>query len=133
MLNSSGRHPHCICDCPLRRIAVCDDHDAAQSEQVGAAIRLGIESLAKVPRGGADEETADLSAGRAVDLVAERVEQRADRALHQLERDVAGEAVRDDDLSGALEQRAALDVALEIRLVLHEELVRLEHELASLL
>ena len=41
--------------------------------------------------------------------VAQRVEQILDRALEQLQRDVAGEAVGDDDVRGAAQQLAALE------------------------
>ena len=42
-----------------------------------------------------------MPVGRRRDLVAQRVEQLADRPLEQLERDVAGEAVGDDHIGGA--------------------------------
>ena len=46
-----------------------------------------------------------MPAGRRLDLVAQRAEHAADRALERLQRDVAGEAVADDDVGLALEQR----------------------------
>ena len=51
-------------------------------------------------RGGPDQQAADLAARRGVDLVADPFEQRRDRAFEELEADVPGEAVADDDVAG---------------------------------
>src|SRR5205085_1805602 len=56
-----------------------------------------------------------------------------DRPLEELEADVSGEAVADDDVRRALEQLAALDIPAEAELARREERVRLERELVSLL
>src|SRR5687768_13390561 len=133
MLHSAGCQPDRVRDRPRRGIAVGDDRDSAQAEQVGAAVGVRIEPLAQVARSRADEETADLAARRSIDLVAQRVEQRLDGALHQLEGDVAREAVGDDNLAGAFEERPALDVAPEVEAASLEELMGLEDELAPLL
>ena len=110
------------------------DHDEpAQAEEVGAAVRVGIETRAQPPRSGADEEPAEGSGRAGRDLLAQRVEQGANRPLDRLERDVAGEAVGDEDVGGALEDVAALGVAAEVELGGGEQLVRLERELVPLL
>ena len=80
------------------------DHDeAAKAEEVAAAVRVRIEPCAKPSRGGADEQAAELASRRAADLRPQRLEDAADRALERLERDVAGEAVADDDVGVPLE------------------------------
>ncbi len=54
-----------------------------------------------------------MPVARGADLLAQQVEELLDPALEQLERDVAGEAVGDDDVGGAAEQVAGLGVPLE--------------------
>ena len=98
-----------------------DHGEAAEAEQIGTAVRLGIEPLAEPPRRGADEQAADPPPPGGDDLLTQLLEHGLDRALHQLEDDVAGEAVADDDVRGALEQPAALDVAGEVEVALGEE------------
>src|SRR6185312_2358173 len=73
------------------RVAVGDHGEAAQAEQVRAAVRLGIERRAEAPRRRADQKPTELPAPAGRDLVAERVEHGPDRPLEQLQRDVAGE------------------------------------------
>ena len=58
---------------------------------------------------------------------------RLDRPLERLQRDVAREAVADDDVGLAVEQVAALGVAGEVEIARGEQLVRLERELVPLL
>ena len=81
---------------------------------------------------------ADAPARRRQRDVADRVERRLRDALDQLQRDVAGEAVGDDDVGDALGEPAALDVADETQRVAavalrREPRVRVEHELAAAL
>ena len=64
---------------------------------------------------------------------AERVEQALHGSLERLQRDVAGEAVRDDDVRVTLEQRPPLGVPAEAEIRGAEELVRLERQLVALL
>src|SRR5206468_9901136 len=108
-------------------------HEPAQAEEVGAAVRVGIEALAETPGGRTDEHPAEGARSAGGDLLAQRVEQGADRPLDRLERDVAGEAVGDEDVRGALEDVAPLGVAAEVEIGGGEQLVRLERELVSLL
>ena len=88
-----------------------DHGEAAQPEQVRAAVGVGVEPGAETPRGRPDERAAELAGGGRGDLLAERVEQLLDRPLEQLQRDVAGEAVGDDDVGRAAQEVAALGVA----------------------
>src|SRR5205823_77162 len=83
------------------RVAVRDDGQAAEAEQVRAAVRVGVEALPQPSGSGTDEEPADGAARIGGDLLAECVEQRGDRPLEELERDVPGEAVGDDDVGRA--------------------------------
>src|SRR5205085_5719130 len=129
----AGREADRVRDRTPRRGAVGDDDEAAEAEQIGAAVGVGIEPPAEPIRRRPDQETAELAARRGRDLLAERVEERLDRPLEELQADVAGEAVGDDDVGGAGEELAALDVALEAQVALGEEPVRLERELVPLL
>src|SRR5262249_54385641 len=98
VLGADRREPDRIRDGDPRARAVRDDDEAAKAEQIGAAVGLGIESLAQATRSRADEDAADLPAQRGPDLRAEGVEDALDRSLEGLQRDVAGEAVRHDDV-----------------------------------
>ena len=53
-----------------------DDDEAAQAEQVGAAVRVRVEPRAQPPRGRPDQEPAELPARRVGDLLAEGLERR---------------------------------------------------------
>src|SRR3954465_7431983 len=72
--------------------AVGDHDEPAQSEQVGAAVGLGVEPRPEAARGRPDQRPAELPGHRRADLGPERVEELDDRPLEQLQRDVAGEA-----------------------------------------
>src|SRR5439155_25597181 len=110
-----------------------DHGEPAQAEQVGAAIRVRIEARAQTAGGRADQEPPELAPRGRRNLGAQRVEDVLDRPLEQLQRDVAGEAVGDDDVRRAAQQLAALDVALEVELARAEQRVRLERKRVSLL
>src|SRR5262245_13726117 len=84
-------------------------------------------------RRGPDQEPSDLAARRRADLVADAFEDRRDRAFEELEADVSGEAVADDDVAGPAQDVPALDVAAEVEVALREQRVRLERELVALL
>ena len=91
-----------------------DHGEPAQAEQVGAAVGVGVEAATHPAGGGADQQAADLSAAAGRDLFSQRFEDDCDRALEQLQDDVAGEAVADDDVGGTEQQVAALGVAAEV-------------------
>ena len=93
-----------------------DNRKAAQPEQVGAAVRVWIEPVAQAARRGADQQPTQGSALTGFDLLAESGEDAPNRPLERLQDDVAGEAVANDDISGALEQVAALRVPLEVEI-----------------
>src|SRR5581483_6916433 len=113
---------------------VGDHGEAAEAEQVGAAVGVGVEPRAEAARGRPDQEAAELAPGRRGDLLAERVEELPDRALEELQREVAGEAAGDDDVGGAAEEVAPLGVAAEVDAGrLAEERVRPDRELVALL
>src|SRR4051812_24428926 len=116
VLDAAGRETGRIRDRGRRRIAVCDDDEALETEEIGAAVRVRIEPRAQPPRRRADEQAAELPAGCRLDLAAESAEHRADRPLERLERDVPGEAVGDEDVGGAFEDVAAFGVALEVEI-----------------
>ena len=93
---------------------MADDRDRAQPEQDRAAGRVGVEFLAQP----AERRFQQQPAGRGHRVLAgdvgDRPGQFLRRALHHLQRDVAGEAVGDDDVDLRRRQVAALDVAGEV-------------------
>ncbi len=89
-----------------------DHGEAAQTEQVRAAVGVRIEAGAQPAGRRPDQQAAELASGRRGDLLAEGVEQLGDRALQELQRQVAGESVGDDDVGRPPQQVAALGVAL---------------------
>src|SRR4051812_256289 len=114
VLDAAGRETDGVLDRARRGIAVGDHREAAQAEQVGAAIGVRIEAMPEVPGSRADQETADLAASTRGYLGAQAVENRANRPFQGLEDDVAGEAVGDDHVGGAAQDVAPLAVALEV-------------------
>ena len=84
-------------------------------EQIGARDRLGVEprrAARRAGRGSAVRPPSTACPERIAD--ADRLDQRPGGALHQLDRDVAGEAVRDDDVSLACGEATTLDVPDEL-------------------
>src|SRR5262245_8496471 len=133
MLDASSGQADCVRDRRRRRAAVRDHGLSAQAEEVRAAVGVRVEPLAQTARRGPDQEAADLAASRGADLVADALEDRRDRALEELEADVAGEPVANDDVAGLAQDVPALDVAAEVEVALGEQRVRLERELVALL
>src|SRR5207247_6970137 len=82
-------------------------------------------------RCGPDEQADALDARGGADLVADALEDRRDRAFEELEADVAGEPVADDDVAGSAEDVPALHIAAGVELALREQGVRLERELVA--
>src|SRR6266545_4609010 len=132
MLDSPGGEPNGIRDRLARRVAVSDDGQAPQAQQVRPAVRVGVEALAEVTGGRPDQKPAHLPARRGADLVAHSLEERLDRPLEQLQADVAGEAVAHDDVGSGSQEVAALDVAGEAKIARRQQGMRLEGELVSL-
>src|SRR2546430_17205768 len=106
-----------------------DDDEAAQPEEVRAAVSLRVEAVAKPSRSRPDQQAAELAERGGRDLSAEPLQQDRDRPFERLQADVAREAVGDDDVSRLDEQLAALAVAGEVQLALHEQAVCFEREL----
>src|SRR3954451_2881660 len=116
-----------------RAVSMGDHGQAAEPEEIGAAVGLGIETLAQFLGCRPDQQPTGLPARGRGDLCAEGLEEGLDRPLHELQRHVSGEAVADDDVSGMREELPALDVSDEIQGALFEERVGLAHEAVSLL
>ena len=70
-----------------------DHRQTPEPEEVRAPVGVRIEPAPQTPRGGPDEQPAELPARRGGDLLAERVEELLDRPLEQLQGDVPGEPV----------------------------------------
>src|ERR671936_320760 len=77
--NASSGKPDRVRDRPRRRIAVGDDDEALEADQVGAAEGVGVEPGPQGARGRPDEQRAEPPPRRAADLLAQRLEDDADR------------------------------------------------------
>ena len=75
--------------------------DPAQPEQVRPARALGVDLVAQLHAARGAAAARRPWPGRRHGLVADRAHEHRRDALHQLQRDVAGEAVGDDDVGGA--------------------------------
>src|SRR5262249_37663255 len=113
--------------------AVRDHCEAAEAEQVRAAVGVGAEPAAEAARGGPDQQPPDPPAGRRGDLLPQRVAQVSDRPPEQLPRAVPWEAGRDDAARAAAQEVTALGVAGEVQVARRKEPVRFERELVALL
>src|SRR5207253_3343412 len=98
VLDAPSAQPDRVRDGAPRRVPVRDHDESAQAEEVCAAVRLRVEPLAQAARRRPDEQAAELARRGGRDLLAEGVEQVLDRPFEQLQGDVAGEAVGDDDV-----------------------------------
>ena len=82
---------------PLRVKRPCGTTpEPPQSEQIGAAVCLRVDLLAKPAQGAPQQAPPSFARERGHRGVPDRPEHRLRDALHQLERDVSGEAVGDD-------------------------------------
>src|SRR5438046_2478803 len=70
VLDSAGSEPDGIRDRGAEGVAVRDHHGAAQPEQRGTAVCVGVEPLPETARGGPDQEPAELAARGRDDLLA---------------------------------------------------------------
>ena len=120
MLDTSWSAPRAardrVADRPPRRVAVGDDDDPAQADQVGAAVGVRVEarSAGRAPRAGSAVRPA-CRARVAVTSVRSASRSSLIVPSSSLRHDVAGEAVGDDDVRRAGEQLAALGVAARSR------------------
>jgi len=96
---------------------VRDDAETTQPEQVGATLQLRVDLRAKAAERGPQQQAPSLARGEDSAASADGAEDRLGHALHQLQRDVAGEPVGDDDVSGTAGHVVALDVADELERV----------------
>src|SRR6266700_1440266 len=133
VLDPAGGQPVRVRDRAVRCEPFGDHREPPQPEEVGPAVRVRVEARAQAAGGGTDQDAPELAPSRRADLLAERVQQLADRPFEQLQRAVAGEAVGDDDVGGAAEQIAGFGVAEEVQVAPAQELVRFEGELVPLL
>src|SRR6516225_2201332 len=117
VVDAAGGEPDRVRDRPPRRVAVGDHGEPPQAEEVRAAVRVRIEARPEAAQRRPDEQPAEPPGKGCGDLAARRVEQLADRALEQLQRDVPREAVGDDHVGRAAQQLAALRVAEEVEAV----------------
>ena len=109
------------------------DRDRAQADQVRAAVGLGVDLVAQRAELRPQQQAAELALPGRRGGLADLVEQPGAGALEQLEHDVAGEAVGDDDVDRAERDVAALDVAGEAQArVVGQQPVGVDHEAVAL-
>ena len=107
VLDAAGREADRIRDRAAGGVPVRDDREAAEAQEVGASVCVGVEAGAQPAGGRTDQQAAELAPSGRPDLIAQLGEQLADRPLEELQRDVAGEAVGDDDVGRASERSRA--------------------------
>src|SRR5262245_51544893 len=133
MLHSTCPQPNGIRDRDAGARAVRDHDEPVEPEKIATPVRLRIEALPNLSCRRPNESSADLPAERRLELGAQRVEKTPDGSLERLQRYVAREAVRHDDVGPTLEERAPLHVPAEAEIGLPQELVRVDGELVPLL
>ena len=94
--------------------AVALHDDALQADQRRAVVAARIDALLERHQRGIRGERRQLAQRIARELRLQEVVEHHDQALGDLERDVADEAVADDDVGRALVDVVALDVAVEV-------------------
>jgi hypothetical protein len=78
VLHSARRQTDRVRDRLPARVAVRDDREAAEAEEIGAAVGVRIEPCPEAPGGRPDQQTAEPAASRRGDFLTERVEELAD-------------------------------------------------------
>ena len=87
--------------------------DAGDAEQRRAAVLGVVDAAPEMPQRAARQQRADPHGDGARQLFAQQTLDHVDEPLADLQRDVAGEAVADDDVGLAAVDVARLDVADE--------------------
>ena len=95
--------------------AVRHHAELAQAQQEGAALGLRVDGVAQPAQRRLEQQAARLGPRARRRRVAHRAQQGVRGPLHDLEEDVAGEAVGHDHVGLARPDREALDVAREVQ------------------
>src|SRR5688572_2478858 len=109
-----------------------DEAQAVDAEERRAAELRRVDAAGESSEGGTRQHRPEARGGRRRQFLAQHRPDRADDAFADLQRDVAGEAVADDDVRLALEQVTGLDVADERQPAGLEGAERLAGELIAL-
>ena len=134
VLDSLRREPDRVGDCAARGVAVCDHGDAAEPEEVGAAVGVRVEGLVEGQERREQGVGGRRVLGAGVERLQEGFDDRRQAAFEGLEHDVAGEPVAKGNVRHAGEDVPALDVPVEAQIGRGaEQRVRLEAELVALL
>ena len=131
-LDEARRHRDGVAHRLGRRAAVTDDAEAVEAEERRAAVLGVVDAPAEAAERLARQQVADARAERRRQLVVQQALDRLDQPFADLQRDVAGEAVADDDVDVAGVDVAPLDVADEVDRRVLEQLVRLARQLVAL-
>ena len=107
------RHADGVGEAQRIRAAVALHADPVEAQEYAAIVAARIDPLAQLRPGAGGEQIADLGEGRGAEGVADELCVELGRALDRLQRDVAGEAVGDDDVDDAGTDVVALDEAVE--------------------
>ena len=114
------------------RSAVADDRHAGDAEQRRAAVLGVVHAPAEMPERPPRQQRSDAHRERARQLLAQQLLDHFDQPFADLQRDIAGEPVADDDVGVAAVDVARLDVADERERRRLEQPVRLARQLVAL-
>src|SRR5690349_590203 len=109
-------------------MAVTDDRERADTEQRRTAALSVVDTLPEAPEGVA---ASGIVGERRTELLAQHVLDELDEAFADLERDVAREAIADDDVGLAGEEIARFEVADEVQTGISQEPMRVTNELGA--
>src|SRR5436190_2370762 len=132
LVDRALRQPDRVGDSLGSGLAVCDHDGPPYAEEDRAAAGVRIDLLAQPGNAPPDQKPADRGDRVGLDRVANRAGHGRRGALHELERDVAGEAIGHDDVGDPLRHVAALDVADEVERAVRQPGMRGDHVFGAL-
>ena len=112
--------------------AVALHHDAAQTDEAGAVVAAVIDAILEALDRRHREQRAGPGDEVAVKFFAEELADHFRETLRCLQRDVADEAVADDDVDRPTVDVVAFDVAVEVEIAGLEQLARFLDDIAAL-
>ena len=110
MLAEVVGNPHGVLNGVGIRAPVAHDGDAFEAQQWRAAVLGIVQAPFEFAKGLFCEDIADFSCNRFLQFLTEHCGECLDQAFAQLQRDVAGETVADDDVDVPLENIAPFDI-----------------------
>src|SRR5215470_1895017 len=114
------------------RATVCDDRDAAQTEQRRAAVFPVVQATIGAHERAAAHEITHAAQRRLSEGALQHAADIRGETFHRLQRDIAGKAVAHDDVDLAVEEVATFDVADVVERGLREQIARRAREVVAL-